>query len=145
MIVLSCADLPFCHELEVQTIRQLGLSRYMFDAKAFVKLLLHASRSNWRYAMAVDVCILLFNRARHASDWVRRRRGTSRLRKILSRQRGKGRGASIGLTICAAIIQAHGEKIKAANGPEGGASVRVTLPLLDDPPPHPRKKAASDV
>ena len=44
-----------------------------------------------------------------------------------------GRGAGIGLTICAAIIQAHGGEIEAGNRPEGGASIRFTLPLTDQP------------
>jgi two-component system sensor histidine kinase KdpD len=57
----------------------------------------------------------------------------------------QGRGTGIGLTICAAIIQAHGGKIEAANRPEGGASIRFTLPLPDDAPPQPGQKAASDV
>jgi two-component system sensor histidine kinase KdpD len=57
----------------------------------------------------------------------------------------KGRGAGIGLTICAAIIQAHGGKIEVANRPEGGAIVRFTLPLPNDTPPQPGEKAASNV
>jgi two-component system sensor histidine kinase KdpD len=40
----------------------------------------------------------------------------------------RGRGAGIGLTICAAIVGAHGGAIEAGNRPEGGAFVRFTLP-----------------
>jgi hypothetical protein len=36
------ADSAFCQELAVQTGRQPELSRYVFDAKPFVKLLPHA-------------------------------------------------------------------------------------------------------
>jgi two-component system sensor histidine kinase KdpD len=43
----------------------------------------------------------------------------------------KGRGAGIGLTICAAIVQAHEGQIEAGNRPEGGAWVRFTLPLTE--------------
>ncbi len=48
----------------------------------------------------------------------------------------KGRGAGIGLTICAAIVQAHKGEIEAGNRPEGGAYVRFTLPRTDEPPPQ---------
>jgi two-component system sensor histidine kinase KdpD len=41
----------------------------------------------------------------------------------------KGRGTGIGLTICAAIVHAHEGEIVAGNRPEGGASIRFTLPL----------------
>jgi two-component system sensor histidine kinase KdpD len=43
----------------------------------------------------------------------------------------KGRGAGIGLTICAAIVQAHEGQIEAGNRPEGGAWIRFTLPLTE--------------
>jgi two-component system, OmpR family, sensor histidine kinase KdpD len=46
----------------------------------------------------------------------------------------KGRGAGIGLTICAAIVQTHGGEIEAGNRPEGGAWIRFTLPLPETDP-----------
>jgi two-component system sensor histidine kinase KdpD len=46
----------------------------------------------------------------------------------------KGRGTGIGLTICAAIVHAHDGEIEAGNRPEGGASIRFTLPLAERAP-----------
>jgi two-component system sensor histidine kinase KdpD len=43
-------------------------------------------------------------------------------------------GIGLGLTICKAIIMAHGGRIWAGNRPEGGASFRFTLPLEEVPP-----------
>ena len=57
----------------------------------------------------------------------------------------KGRGAGIGLTICAAIVQAHGGAIEAGNRPEGGAWIRFTLPLTEDPPAVPPQEATNHV
>jgi two-component system sensor histidine kinase KdpD len=52
----------------------------------------------------------------------------------------KGRGAGIGLTICAAVVQAHHGKIKAGNRPERGAYVRFTLPLSGEGPLQPARE-----
>jgi two-component system sensor histidine kinase KdpD len=45
-----------------------------------------------------------------------------------------GGGIGLGLTICRAIINAHGGKISAENRPGGGAVFRITLPLGEQPP-----------
>ena len=57
----------------------------------------------------------------------------------------KGRGAGIGLTICAAIVQAHRGEIEAGNRPEGGAWIRFTLPLTEDAPTAPSQEATKHV
>ena len=38
------------------------------------------------------------------------------------------RGMGIGLTVCRAIVEAHGGRISARNRPEGGAEFRFDLP-----------------
>ncbi|MGZ5120923.1 MAG: ATP-binding protein, partial [Burkholderiales bacterium] len=43
-------------------------------------------------------------------------------------------GVGLGLTICRAIIEAHGGKITAANRPGGGADFLFTLPAAEKPP-----------
>jgi two-component system sensor histidine kinase KdpD len=44
-------------------------------------------------------------------------------------------GAGLGLTICQAIISAHGGRIWAENRPGGGLVFHFTLPLAEGPPP----------
>jgi two-component system OmpR family sensor kinase len=46
-----------------------------------------------------------------------------------SRSRDSG-GVGLGLSIVAAIAQAHDGTVSAASGPQGGAVFRITLPLL---------------
>lgn len=43
-------------------------------------------------------------------------------------------GVGLGLTICKAIVEAHGGRIWASNRPDGGAVFRFTLPLEGQPP-----------
>ena len=43
-------------------------------------------------------------------------------------------GAGLGLAICRGIIQAHGGAIKAANRPQGGGQITLTLPIEGTPP-----------
>ena len=50
------------------------------------------------------------------------------------RERGKG-GAGLGLAIVAAIVDAHGGRVQAANAPGGGASFVVRLPAAARPAP----------
>ena len=42
------------------------------------------------------------------------------------------RGMGIGLSVCKAIILAHGGKIEAENNPEGGACFRFYLPMKEE-------------
>jgi two-component system, OmpR family, sensor kinase len=67
--------------------------------------------------------------------------------------RGRGRaGAGLGLSIVAAIVDAHGGRVGAANAPGGGASFTISLPAAPRPetiepcqpplpPPQPRPTA----
>jgi two-component system OmpR family sensor kinase len=50
------------------------------------------------------------------------------------RERGKG-GAGLGLAIVAAIVDAHGGRVRATNAAGGGASFVVTLPAASQGPP----------
>jgi len=43
----------------------------------------------------------------------------------------KSTGMGMGLAICRTIVRAHGGDIRAENNPDGGATVRFTLPLYD--------------
>jgi two-component system sensor histidine kinase KdpD len=43
-------------------------------------------------------------------------------------------GVGLGLTICRALVEAHGGRIWAENAPGGGAVFRFTLPLTGEPP-----------
>jgi len=47
------------------------------------------------------------------------------------------RGAGLGLAICHAIVAAHGGTISAENRPDGGALIRIWLPLGGKPPEVP--------
>jgi two-component system OmpR family sensor kinase len=53
------------------------------------------------------------------------------------RERGRG-GAGLGLSIVAAIVDAHGGRVSAANAPGGGASFTISLPAA------PRSEAAPE-
>ena len=45
-----------------------------------------------------------------------------------------GGGIGLGLTICRAIVNAHGGRIWVENRPKGGAIFRFTLPISEHPP-----------
>lgn len=45
----------------------------------------------------------------------------------------RSRNMGIGLSVCLSIIRAHGGQLRAQTAPEGGASVRFTLPLQEVP------------
>jgi two-component system sensor histidine kinase KdpD len=48
---------------------------------------------------------------------------------------GAGGGAGLGLTICRAIVEAHGGRIGARNRRDGGAVFRFSLPAGEPPRP----------
>jgi two-component system sensor histidine kinase KdpD len=50
---------------------------------------------------------------------------------------GNPEGVGLGLTICRAIVSAHGGRIWAQNRPSGGASFRFTLPIEGEAPKPP--------
>jgi two-component system, OmpR family, sensor kinase len=59
------------------------------------------------------------------------------------RERGRG-GAGLGLSIVAAIVDAHGGRVRAANAPGGGAAFTISLPASGtDPAPAPPAPAAA--
>jgi two-component system sensor histidine kinase KdpD len=57
--------------------------------------------------------------------------------KFYRGETGDSRGMGLGLTICRAIVEAHGGKIWAENRPGGGAVFRFTLPAKGVPPETP--------
>jgi two-component system sensor histidine kinase KdpD len=51
-----------------------------------------------------------------------------------SAEKVSGKGVGLGLSICKAIIDAHGGRIWAENRPGGGAVFRFILPIDREPP-----------
>jgi NtrC-family two-component system sensor histidine kinase KinB len=47
----------------------------------------------------------------------------------ISRRKRGAKGTGLGLTFCRLVVEAHGGRIWAGEGPEGGAAIRFTLPL----------------
>lgn len=54
--------------------------------------------------------------------------------KFYRAEKGKGGGVGLGLTICKAIVTAHGGRMWAASGTTGGAAFHFTLPLEGERP-----------
>jgi len=55
---------------------------------------------------------------------------------------GGPEGVGLGLTICRAIVTAHGGRIWVENREGGGASFRFALPIEGEPPPLPASEAS---
>lgn len=53
-------------------------------------------------------------------------------------------GVGLGLSICQAIVEAHGGRIEALNPPEGGAEVRFMLPLGTPPTIEPEPESTAN-
>lgn len=54
-----------------------------------------------------------------------------------------GQGAGLGLSVCYGIIQEHKGKIVCHNGPEGGATFRIELPVFGDTAANPTRSPQS--
>lgn len=54
--------------------------------------------------------------------------------------RARSKGSGLGLSVCRAIVRAHGGEIRAENRPGGGAIFRITLPVTEPPPPPPERR-----
>jgi len=63
---------------------------------------------------------------------------------VRGRQQTGSSGAGLGLAICRGVIGAHGGTIVAANRAGGGASFRITLPIVGTPPPPAPSEASLD-
>ncbi|HUK56544.1 MAG TPA: sensor histidine kinase KdpD [Nitrospiria bacterium] len=63
-----------------------------------------------------------------------------RIFEKFARSSDAGGGIGLGLSICRAIVTAHGGRIWAENRPGGGAIFRFTLPLEGPPGPNPREE-----
>jgi len=82
---------------------------------------------------------MIYPKCRHEQGEENANAGTALMMKPADlaqprRCRRLGKGAGLGLSICKAIVEAHGGRIWADNRPGGGAIFSILLPTGEEPP-----------